>query len=54
MKDQLQHYLKKHISPPGQKRAQDEKKIPQGKDTMRCVPKRPEFNPSETNEKSYF
>jgi hypothetical protein len=54
MKDQLQHYLKKHISPPGQKRAQDEKKMPQGKDTTRCVPKLPEFNPSGTNEKSYF
>lgn len=51
MKDQLQHYLKKHISPTGQKRHEVEKKMTplNGKDSKHFVPKLPEFIPSETN-----
>lgn len=54
MKDQLQHYLKKHISPSGQKRGRNEKKTVDGNDPTRNIPKLPVFSPSEANEKTYF
>jgi hypothetical protein len=51
MKDQLQHYLKKHISPTGQKRAEVEKKMTSlnENESKHFVPKLPEFIPSKTN-----
>lgn len=52
MKDQLQHYLKKHISPSGQKRARNEKKTVDGNESMRTIPKLPVFSPTETNERT--
>lgn len=41
MKDQLQHYLKKHMTPPGKASTEGKKKQKNTKDLMQTVPKLP-------------